>query len=80
MLMGTMMSSGGDEVNERCWDEDEETTEALQAGNLTIAKALNGFVQEVQGVMHQNGKMPFIKSGTFFQSSSVFCCSVTTCR
>ena len=60
---GRMMSSGGDEVNLACWEEDEETMEELKRRNMTIGEALNGFVEEVQSVMEKNGKTPFIKSG-----------------
>ncbi|KAJ3475304.1 hypothetical protein NLI96_g11923 [Meripilus lineatus] len=61
-LPGRMMSSGGDEVNLACWEEDEETSEELRAKNQTIAEALNVFVEEVQGELKENGKTPFIKS------------------
>ena len=64
LLSGTMMSSGGDEVNLPCWNEDEPTIEDLAQSNTTIDQALNNFIHEVQGVMHANGKMPFIKSGS----------------
>ncbi|KAI0364269.1 N-acetylhexosaminidase [Pilatotrama ljubarskyi] len=61
-LPGTMMSSGGDEVNLPCWDEDEQTMSDLAQRNLTIADALNEFVQTVQAVIKEHGKTPFIKS------------------
>ncbi|CDO76788.1 Glycoside Hydrolase Family 20 protein [Trametes cinnabarina] len=61
-LPGTMMSSGGDEVNLPCWEEDEETVADLARRNITIADALNEFVQTVQGVIKEHGKTPFIKS------------------
>lgn len=57
------MSSGGDEVNLPCWNEDDETASALAASGLTINQVLDSFIQEVQGVMKRNNKMPFIKSG-----------------
>ena len=62
-LPGTMMSSGGDEVNLPCWEEDEQTIADLAARNISIADALNEFVQTVQGVITGHGKIPFIKSG-----------------
>ncbi len=62
-LLGTMMSSGGDEVNLPCWGEDAETMADLARRNITIADALNEFVQTVQGVIKEHGKTPFIKSG-----------------
>ena len=65
-LPGTMMSSGGDEVNLPCWDEDEETQADLVKRNITIAEALNEFVETVQGVIQAHGKTPFIKSGECF--------------
>ncbi|KAI1792542.1 N-acetylhexosaminidase [Ganoderma leucocontextum] len=52
MLPSKMMSSGGDEVNLPCWEEDEQTQADLAQRNITIAEALNGFVQAT----------PFIKS------------------
>ncbi|KAI8969460.1 N-acetylhexosaminidase [Trametes punicea] len=61
-LPGTMMSSGGDEVNLPCWEEDAQTISDLAQRNLTIADALNGFIQTVQGVIKAHGKVPFIKS------------------
>ncbi|KAH9885996.1 N-acetylhexosaminidase [Cubamyces lactineus] len=61
-LPGTMMSSGGDEVNLPCWEEDEQTMADLAARNISIADALNEFVQTVQGVITDHGKVPFIKS------------------
>ncbi|KAI0630928.1 N-acetylhexosaminidase [Trametes polyzona] len=61
-LPGTMMSSGGDEVNLPCWEEDEETVSELTRRNITIADALDQFVQAVQGVIKAHGKIPFIKS------------------
>lgn len=62
-LSGTMMSSGGDEVNLPCWEEDAETVADLARRNITIGDALNEFVQGVQGVIKEHGKTPFIKSG-----------------
>ena len=57
------MSSGGDEVNLPCWEEDEETQTNLADRNITVTDALNEFVQTVQRVITAHGKTPFIKSG-----------------
>lgn len=62
-LPGTMVSSGGDEVNLACWADDEETVEDLRRKNVSIAQALDVFIGEVQGVFKRYGKQPFIKSG-----------------
>lgn len=62
-LPGTMTSSGGDEVNLPCWEEDEETQVDLAQKNVSIEQALDSFIGEVQGVLKKNRKVPFIKSG-----------------
>lgn len=63
VFTGTMLSSGGDEVNLACWEEDAETVRDLEKANVTIGEALDRFVREVQGVIKKHNKMPFIKSG-----------------
>lgn len=68
-----MMSSGGDEVNLPCWEEDEDTQHDLAERNITIADALNEFVQTVQGVIRAHGKTPFIKSGEHSIIASPLC-------
>lgn len=62
-LPGTMMSSGGDEVNLPCWADDAETVAELARRNMTIGEALDEFVLGVQEVLREHGKTPFIKSG-----------------
>ncbi|KAI0642477.1 N-acetylhexosaminidase [Trametes meyenii] len=61
-LPSTMMSSGGDEVNLPCWEDDQQTMADLARRNITIDDALNEFVQTVQDVIVEHGKTPFIKS------------------
>ena len=62
------MSSGGDEVNLPCWADDEETQTDLRRRNITIADALNEFVEGVQSIITAHRKTPFIKSGVIFRS------------
>ncbi len=62
-LRGPMMSSGGDEVNLPCWQEDEATVQDLEQSGTTIEDALNAFIQAVQAVLTARGKVPLIKSG-----------------
>ncbi|THG95588.1 hypothetical protein EW026_g6090 [Hermanssonia centrifuga] len=61
-LRGPMMSSGGDEVNLPCWQEDEATVQDLEQSGTTIEDALNAFIQAVQAVLTARGKVPLIKS------------------
>ncbi|CAL1699853.1 unnamed protein product [Somion occarium] len=61
MMTSTMMSTGGDEVNLPCWEEDEETIDVLNKRNIAIGEALNEFVVAIQGVLKANKITPFIK-------------------
>lgn len=65
MMTSPLMSTGGDEVNLACWEEDEETMANLEDKNITIAEALNKFVVAIQGVLKENKMAPLIKSGMF---------------
>lgn len=67
VFAGPMMSSGGDEVNLPCWEEDENFVHDLEAANTTIPEALDRFVREIQGVIKKHDKMPLIKSGEYLQ-------------
>ena len=63
MMTSPLMSTGGDEVNLPCWEEDMETITDLNERNITIADALDEFVVAIQSILKENGKTPFIKSG-----------------
>ncbi|KAI0087447.1 N-acetylhexosaminidase [Irpex rosettiformis] len=62
MFTGPMMSSGGDEVNLPCWEEDADFVRDSIVANTTIPEALDRFVQEIQGIIKKRKKMPLIKS------------------
>ena len=50
----------------------KETQADLVQRNITIAEALNEFVQTVQGVIQAHGKTPFIKSGGTVSLAVIF--------
>lgn len=63
-LPGTMVSTGGDEVNLQCWEDDEATQTDLVAKGITINEALKAFIADLQGALRQLGKRAFIKAGS----------------
>jgi len=62
LLTSPLMSTGGDEVNLPCWEDDEQTSQDLMQTNTTIAQALDGFIQQIQSVLVSHSKTPLIKS------------------
>ncbi|KAK7054309.1 Glucosamine-6-phosphate isomerase (Glucosamine-6-phosphate deaminase) (GNPDA) (GlcN6P deaminase) [Paramarasmius palmivorus] len=56
MFQSKFFSTGGDEVNERCYAEDEETQQALNATGKTLEQTLNEFVQATHEVLHNQDK------------------------
>ncbi|ESK83478.1 glycoside hydrolase family 20 protein [Moniliophthora roreri MCA 2997] len=56
MFQSKFFSTGGDEVNEPCYRDDEETQQALNASGRTLEQALDGFVQATHEVLHNQGK------------------------
>lgn len=60
MFPSTMVSTGGDEVNEYCYDQDPETQAILNATGLTLEEALNNFVEGTHGALIKAGKVPAV--------------------
>lgn len=54
------ISTGGDELNANCYDDDPETQASLQASGQTLEEALNTFLQATQGALIKAGKTPVI--------------------
>jgi len=57
---GTLFSSGGDEVEIRCYDEDEPTQASLKQRNITLEAALADFVTRTHATLRDNGKTPVV--------------------
>ncbi|KZV60324.1 glycoside hydrolase family 20 protein [Peniophora sp. CONT] len=60
MFPGAYFSTGGDEVNMRCYEEDEDTAAELAEKGLTAVKALDGFTEAVHGALKEEGKTPVV--------------------
>ncbi|OAV99134.1 hypothetical protein PTTG_09171 [Puccinia triticina 1-1 BBBD Race 1] len=57
---GTLFSSGGDEVNKRCYEEDGPTQTRLRQQNQTLSQALASFVQATHATIRRAGKVPVV--------------------
>ena len=65
MVQGSYVSTGGDEVNSQCYDDDTETQQALNSTGETITQALNSFVTATHQVLEDAGKTPVVWEGWF---------------
>ncbi|KAK1230412.1 Glucosamine-6-phosphate isomerase (Glucosamine-6-phosphate deaminase) (GNPDA) (GlcN6P deaminase) [Marasmius sp. AFHP31] len=56
LFQSKLFSTGGDEVNQKCYQEDSETQEQLSASGKTLEGALGDFVGATHEVLHAQGK------------------------
>ncbi|POW01874.1 hypothetical protein PSHT_12341 [Puccinia striiformis] len=59
-IPGTLFSSGGDEINKRCYEEDEPTQISLHQKNQTFNQALSRFVLSTHETIRRSGKTPVV--------------------
>lgn len=60
MFPSTMMSTGGDELNTNCYDQDAETQADLKATGRTLEQALDVFTQTTHAAIEAVGKTPAV--------------------
>ncbi|KAK4057563.1 Glucosamine-6-phosphate isomerase (Glucosamine-6-phosphate deaminase) (GNPDA) (GlcN6P deaminase) [Microbotryomycetes sp. JL221] len=59
LINGPFLSTGGDEVNQRCYLEDQRTLEEMKRrGNASLDALLSDFVNTVHDRLRVNGKTP----------------------
>jgi hypothetical protein len=63
MFKSRLFSTGGDEVNIRCYTDDPETQQALLTSGRTLEQALDVFTQSTHGVLRAAGKTPVVWEG-----------------
>lgn len=63
LSMSKLFSTGGDEINTNCYDQDGPTQQALQANNQTFEQALSTFTQQTHSVLEGLGKTPVVWEG-----------------
>jgi hexosaminidase len=61
MFPSTLFSTGGDEINARCYADDAQTQTDL-AGR-TLEQALDAFTQATHGALRDLGKTPVVWEG-----------------
>jgi len=61
MFPSTLFSTGGDEINARCYQDDAQTQQEL-AGK-TVAQALDTLTQATHGALRSLGKTPVVWEG-----------------
>ncbi|EFP91266.2 uncharacterized protein PGTG_17123 [Puccinia graminis f. sp. tritici CRL 75-36-700-3] len=59
-IPGTLFSSGGDEVNKKCYEEDGPTQASLRAKNENLSEALTKFVMKTHETIRRSGKVPVV--------------------
>ena len=63
MMPSTLLSTGGDELNIPCYEDDAVTQEQLQASGKNLTEALQTFVGTMHGTIRAKGKTPVVKQG-----------------
>ncbi|KAJ1303293.1 hypothetical protein OPQ81_011490 [Rhizoctonia solani] len=58
--LGTLFSSGGDEINAKCYAEDEETQKQLQSQGLDFEDALDVFTNQTHKAIRDAGRTPVV--------------------
>ncbi|KZV67223.1 glycoside hydrolase family 20 protein [Peniophora sp. CONT] len=61
MMPSTLLSTGGDELNIPCYEDDEVTQEQLRASGQNLTQALQGFVSTIHSTLRGKGKTPVVK-------------------
>ncbi|KAF9266508.1 N-acetylhexosaminidase [Marasmius fiardii PR-910] len=56
LFQSKFFSTGGDEIKQTCYQDDEETQQQLNASGKTVETALNDFVKATHEALHKNGK------------------------
>ncbi|PPQ65899.1 hypothetical protein CVT26_000919 [Gymnopilus dilepis] len=60
LFRSTYFGTGGDEVNENCYDADEETQRELAAQGKTLLEAFNTFTRVTHQALRRVGKTPMV--------------------
>ena len=65
MFPSSIMSTGGDELNVNCYNQDSETQASLNASGKTLEQALDTFTQTTHKAIEDLGKTPVVWEGTY---------------
>jgi hexosaminidase len=68
LFPSTLFSTGGDEINARCYADDAQTQHDLDG--RTLEQALDAFTQATHGALRKLGKTPVVWEGVIYVSSN----------
>lgn len=60
LFQSKMFSTGGDEINQKCFDDDAQTQSALKASGKTFEQALSDFTVAEHQALGKLGKTPVV--------------------
>lgn len=60
LFSGNYFSTGGDEINTKCYTDDPQTQAALNASGKTFVQALDEFTQAEHKALRGVGKSPVV--------------------
>lgn len=63
MFPSKLFSTGGDELNVNCYDQDTETQQELNSTGKTLEQALDTFTQASHSALEKMGKTPVVWEG-----------------
>ena len=67
-----LFSTGGDEINIPCYDQDDETQEILNKTGKSLEEALDAFTDASHSAIKGLGKTPVVWEGKFWPRSTFF--------
>jgi hexosaminidase len=71
MFPSGLFSTGGDEINARCYADDAQTQRDLDG--RTLEQALDAFTQATHGALRKLGKTPVVWEGATYIPVFYFC-------
>lgn len=60
LTAGSYFSTGGDEINEPCYEDDEATQASLARSGKTLSASLHDFHESIHDVVRRRGKTPLV--------------------
>jgi hexosaminidase len=60
LFTSSYFSTGGDEVNAKCYEDDQETQDELTKQGINIEQALDSFTQATHAALQKAGKTPVV--------------------
>ena len=69
-ISSSMFSTGGDELNTNCYDQDPETQQILKSTGQTLEQALDEFTKTTHGALEKLGKTPAVWEGRLVRQCS----------